>query len=155
MWTRRSATALCAGLLGLAGALTFAAPAEASGQWCTDARSMSTRNLTWTWMPVVPGRNPYSLHDPQCDIQRGDTGNDVKALQDSLNKCYGRSLVVDGQFGSKTQAALQHAQRTEGLSDDGFYDGWSEAHWLRFYGHYIDGNGNVRYRCARWEGGSW
>ena len=154
MWTRRPAIAFCAGALGLAGALAFAPPAEASGSWCTDARSVNASDArTWIWMPVIPGRNPYSLHDPQCDLQYGDSGNDVKALQDSLNKCYGRSLSVDGKFGPKTQAALQYAQGVEGLGIDGFYDGWSEAWFLRFYGFYEDANGNVRYRCVRWNGG--
>jgi len=154
MWTKRSVTALCAGALGLAGALAFAAPAEAGAAWCTDARSVSASDdRTWLWMPVIPGRYSYSLHDPQCDIQYGDSGNDVRALQDSLNRCYGRSLSVDGKFGPKTQAALQYAQGVEGLSADGYYDGWSEAWWLKFYGQYEDANGNVRYRCTRWAGG--
>jgi peptidoglycan hydrolase-like protein with peptidoglycan-binding domain len=104
-------------------------------------------------MPVIPGRNPYSLHDPRCDMQFNDSGNDVKALQDALNRCYGRSLSVDGKFGPNTQAALRYAQGVEGLGVDGYCDGWAEAWFLKFYGHYEDGNGNVRNRCARWNGG--
>lgn len=51
-------------------------------------------------------------------ISYGSSGDDVRALQEALNK-NGYSLSVDGQFGSKTQAAVMDYQRKNGLSVDG------------------------------------
>ncbi len=51
-------------------------------------------------------------------ISYGSSGDDVKKLQQVLNS-YGYSLSVDGQFGSKTQAAVKDYQQKNGLSVDG------------------------------------
>lgn len=51
-------------------------------------------------------------------ISYGSSGEDVKKLQQALNDC-GYSLEVDGQFGSKTQAAVKDYQKKNGLSVDG------------------------------------
>lgn len=51
-------------------------------------------------------------------IQYGSSGEDVKKLQRELNK-NGYSLDVDGQFGSKTQAAVKDYQKKNKLSVDG------------------------------------
>ena len=51
-------------------------------------------------------------------IRYGSSGNDVKTLQEYLNN-NGYNLTVDGQFGSKTQAAVRDYQKNNGLSVDG------------------------------------
>mgnify|MGYP003291719773 CR=1 FL=1 len=51
-------------------------------------------------------------------IRYGSSGNDVKKLQEKLNSA-GYKLDVDGQFGSKTQAAVKDYQQKNGLSVDG------------------------------------
>lgn len=51
-------------------------------------------------------------------ISYGSSGNDVKKLQETLNN-YGYNLVVDGQFGSKTRAAVEDYQSKNGLAVDG------------------------------------
>ncbi len=51
-------------------------------------------------------------------ISYGSSGSDVKKLQEALN-AQGYSLAVDGQFGSKTQAAVRDYQKKNGLSVDG------------------------------------
>ncbi len=51
-------------------------------------------------------------------ISYGSSGSDVKKLQQTLNN-YGYSLAVDGQFGSKTQAAVKDYQKKNGLAVDG------------------------------------
>jgi peptidoglycan hydrolase-like protein with peptidoglycan-binding domain len=65
----------------------------------------------------------------------------------ALNKCYGKSLAVDGQFGPKTRQALTQAQQSHGQTTGlGTYtdqDAWT----LRFYG--ISG---LRLICARIDG---
>lgn len=51
-------------------------------------------------------------------LKYGSSGSDVKKLQEELNK-NGYSLDVDGQFGSKTQSAVQSYQKSKGLTVDG------------------------------------
>ncbi len=51
-------------------------------------------------------------------IQYGSTGDDVKKLQEELNK-YGYGLDTDGIFGVKTQSAVRDYQKNNGLSVDG------------------------------------
>lgn len=51
-------------------------------------------------------------------ISFGSSGSDVKKLQEKLNSA-GYKLEVDGQFGSKTQAAVKDYQQKNGLSVDG------------------------------------
>lgn len=51
-------------------------------------------------------------------ISYGSSGSDVKKLQEMLNN-NGYSLDVDGQFGSKTQSAVQDYQKKNGLDVDG------------------------------------
>lgn len=51
-------------------------------------------------------------------IRYGASGNDVKKLQEKLNTA-GYKLDVDGQFGSKTQAAVKDYQQKNGLTVDG------------------------------------
>jgi peptidoglycan hydrolase-like protein with peptidoglycan-binding domain len=49
----------------------------------------------------------------------------VRALQDTLNKCYatviGKQLKVDGSYGSLTQAAVAKAQKWHRIKQDGIY----------------------------------
>lgn len=54
----------------------------------------------------------------RTQIQYGSQGNDVKTLQEILNK-NGYSLTVDGIFGAKTQAAVKDYQQKNGLTTDG------------------------------------
>ena len=51
-------------------------------------------------------------------ISCGSSGDDVRKLQKRLNE-EGYTLAVDGQFGSKTQAAVRDYQKKKGLSVDG------------------------------------
>ena len=51
-------------------------------------------------------------------VQYGSSGDDVKKLQTELNK-KGYKLDVDGQFGSKTQAAVKDYQKKNNLDADG------------------------------------
>ena len=52
-------------------------------------------------------------------LKKGSKGNDVKTLQQALNKALGTNLAVDGQFGKKTQAAVKQFQKKYGLTVDG------------------------------------
>ena len=53
-------------------------------------------------------------------LKNGSVGGDVKTLQELLNQL-GASLTVDGDFGSKTEAAVKAFQKKAGLKQDGKY----------------------------------
>ena len=53
-------------------------------------------------------------------LKNGCSGSDVKALQELLNQL-GATLEVDGQFGSKTEAAVKAFQKKAGVKQDGKY----------------------------------
>ena len=55
-------------------------------------------------------------------LRRGQSGDDIKSLQNQLN-AQGAGLKTDGQFGSKTEKALQNFQRRKGLEQDGVAGG--------------------------------
>jgi peptidoglycan hydrolase-like protein with peptidoglycan-binding domain len=62
-------------------------------------------------MPASSG-----IESINCSMSYGATGGGVRALQQSLNRCYGENLSVDGQFGPRTQAALSRAQQRHGFT---------------------------------------
>ena len=59
-------------------------------------------------------------------LKNGSSGSDVKALQELLNQL-GAGLTVDGQFGSKTEAAVKAFQKKAGLKQDGKYGDQTHA----------------------------
>ena len=52
-------------------------------------------------------------------LKKGVKGEDVKKLQELLNKAGGYNLAADGDFGSKTDKAVRSFQKTKGLTVDG------------------------------------
>ncbi|MFL6075213.1 MAG: peptidoglycan-binding protein [Mycobacteriales bacterium] len=52
-------------------------------------------------------------------LQNGSTGADVRRLQRSLTAALGRTIAIDGSFGSGTQQAVKDYQSSRGLSADG------------------------------------
>ncbi|KFG71708.1 hypothetical protein FM21_12995 [Streptomyces mutabilis] len=56
-----------------------------------------------------------------CYLNRGDNNQGVRQLQTTLNECYGRNLVEDGDFGPATETALRYAQDRAGTTVDGSY----------------------------------
>lgn len=52
-------------------------------------------------------------------VKNGSRGNEVKTLQEALNKAGNYGLAVDGIFGAKTEAAVRDFQTKNGLSVDG------------------------------------
>jgi lysozyme len=59
-----------------------------------------------------------STNSISSNLKKGASGTVVKALQEQLNK-QGFKLSVDGNFGAKTQAAVESFQRSHGLTVDG------------------------------------
>ncbi|NES64082.1 MAG: peptidoglycan-binding protein [Okeania sp. SIO2D1] len=72
------------------------------------------RNLT---VDGVVGSQTWKALLPPT-IARGSRGNDVERLQMTLNEM-GYSLVVDGIFGSNTEAAVKEFQKNSRLEVDG------------------------------------
>ena len=66
--------------------------------------------------------------DTNCQIGVGSTGPGVKALQNTLNDCYGTRLVVDGIYGNQTSSAVVHAQQANGITSDGIYGHQTRDH---------------------------
>ena len=88
---------------------------------CNDAWCPLTHNN----VPLFARRTHIDLGRPQTGIvvsertlRRGDSGADVKAIQEILNK-KGAQLVVDGVYGRGTIAAVMDFQRKNGLLADG------------------------------------
>ena len=81
--------------------------------------------LTHNNVALFARRTHIDLGRPQTGIvvsertlRRGDTGDDVKAIQELLNK-KGAKLVADGVYGRGTIAAVMDFQRRNGLVADG------------------------------------
>ncbi|MER7009580.1 peptidoglycan-binding domain-containing protein [Dactylosporangium sp. NPDC000555] len=72
----------------------------------------------------------------RCGLKYGNNNAAVSTLQLTLNYCYKENLDVDGDFGSRTQAALKRAQATVGVSADGEYGPITAGH-LKFV--YVNG----------------
>jgi peptidoglycan hydrolase-like protein with peptidoglycan-binding domain len=62
----------------------------------------------------------------QPTVKLGDTGEPVKQAQRALRRTPNLTVVVDGQFGPKTEAATKEFQQREGLPVTGIVD---EATW--------------------------
>ena len=52
-------------------------------------------------------------------LRRGDEGEDVKVMQEALNKKGGSQLKVDGSFGRDMEEAVRDFQRKTGIGVDG------------------------------------
>lgn len=101
--------------VAFAGAGVFAAASPAvAASTCTQATTVTSGN-TYARYPA------YGSDNLSCVMSRGNTGEDVKALQRGLNRCYSAGLAVDGIFGNDTFGALKTAQRRAGVDDDGIY----------------------------------
>ncbi|HET6951652.1 MAG TPA: peptidoglycan-binding domain-containing protein [Acidimicrobiales bacterium] len=56
-----------------------------------------------------------------CEMESGEGGVPVRALQNALATCYGQQIEVDGEFGDATEDAVEAAQSLHGLPVDGAY----------------------------------
>ncbi|MFE5914406.1 peptidoglycan-binding protein [Streptomyces wedmorensis] len=90
------------------------------------ATSAAAANPTCNWSASyygawVPNYGTTSVN-VNCALSQGVTNNvAVGTLQETLNMCYGESLVVDQDFGPATEAALRRAQQKAGTTVDGDY----------------------------------
>ena len=70
---------------------------------------------------TVPAATTYVLGSRS--LKKGSVGSDVKTLQELLNQLVivTPALELDGDFGSKTEAAVKAFQRKAGIEVDGIY----------------------------------
>ncbi|NUR70086.1 MAG: peptidoglycan-binding protein [Hamadaea sp.] len=108
--------ALVVALAVLGTTLVDASPAMAF-PLCTSWKQVTATDGTGqqVFVPATAGG------DVSCTMYRGLSNQAVGILQKTLNYCYGKSLVVDNDFGPATEAALMDVQRLYGLDDDGWY----------------------------------
>lgn len=67
---------------------------------------------------VKPAVEPTSTPEPK-ELKRGVTGEKVKAMQKRLRKLGYLAMYADGDFGPRTEAAVELFQKTAGLEVDG------------------------------------
>jgi peptidoglycan hydrolase-like protein with peptidoglycan-binding domain len=95
--------------------LVSAGSAQAAASCTTGGRLYSTTASHYHVVPAIGSSNF------NCSLNTGNNSAAVSALQRTLNKCYGESLDVDGDFGTNTRNALKRAQNAAGVDDDGSY----------------------------------
>lgn len=91
-------------------------------------------------LPFGPRPAPTKVYAPKPTLRQRRTGNDaaqVRALQHTCNwwgwrDALGRNLIVDGDFGAKTDQAVRTMQRALGVVVDGVYGPQSAAALQRF-----------------------
>ncbi|MDF3144537.1 MULTISPECIES: peptidoglycan-binding domain-containing protein [unclassified Streptomyces] len=102
--------------LGLAG--ITATPANAATHWCNKTMGDFIGGGNGHELAQIPAYN--STFD--CITAEGASGSHVKAIQNALRHCHGRTKVeVDGHFGPITEAELMKVQAALHLEDDGVY----------------------------------
>lgn len=95
------------------------------GWWNTT----TDENWHWCWClgdgpmpPAVLAEEGYFPNPPvpaqPPTLMQGSTGDDVELLQMRLNKV-GQNVLVDGQFGPRTDAAVKAFQTSRNLTPDG------------------------------------
>ena len=77
-----------------------------------------TRRREWERNLFLSGAGVTPKTEKQRIIKTGSRGDDVKEIQEALNR-HGYCLAVDGIVGQRTEAAIVHFQRRMGLVPDG------------------------------------
>jgi peptidoglycan hydrolase-like protein with peptidoglycan-binding domain len=89
------------------------------------ARRVRSSSIVGYGRPAYGDAAPLPPSDGM--LRRGSVGNGVRKLQTNLNTVMRSGLVVDGQFGPATEAALKAFQTRYGLTADGIYGPQSAA----------------------------
>ncbi|SMD26449.1 peptidoglycan-binding domain-containing protein [Kibdelosporangium aridum] len=139
--------------------ITGASPATATAAPAAEVHCTSFSNVNVSWAGPqyfmhVPSTS-WDSYNYDCVLARGDRNVAVKALQESLNACYGQGIATDSDFGTATERAVRNAQneiiRTFGnvLVADGRF-GPITSSWFKFqiYDHWNGGTptGNCAHR---------
>lgn len=120
--------ALAAGTLAIG-----TSPAAASTSSCNSTYTSSKSFIEWRGEARIPAWSNGTYLSLNCTMQQGSSGSEVRALQTTLNRCYGQSLDVDGEFGALTRDALKRAQDREDIGVDGIYGPQTRSALLWYY----------------------
>ncbi|WP_433390197.1 peptidoglycan-binding domain-containing protein [Micromonospora sp. KLBMP9576] len=73
--------------------------------------------------------------EANCTLVRGHKNDGVYKLQNALNRCYGRNLTQDGDFGAATEKAVRYVQTLRRITVDGTYGPNTRAAmtWPKYY----------------------
>ena len=98
---------------------------------CVKTRVKDRAWKNWAKLPFIDyGDSSVTTPSPAIiyvlgsrSLKKGTTGSDVKTLQELLNQLtiVTPALEVDGDFGSKTEAAVKAFQKKVGIKQDGIY----------------------------------
>jgi peptidoglycan hydrolase-like protein with peptidoglycan-binding domain len=116
----RIARALVVAALVLGGA-AVAAPAATAGPVCQGETGFVQPGT----LPPVVRHLPTTANgnrDTYCGMHEGVRGGGVKALQRTLNVCYGQGIAEDGVYGPITRWAVANVQAFHKQTVDGWYD---------------------------------
>lgn len=76
--------------------------------------------VEWTYKMLPAGTTTTTSYvEPPPTLKKGSQGELVKKLQTLLTQRIGTVLIVDGDFGTETEAAVKKLQREKDLEDDG------------------------------------
>ncbi len=142
---------LRAGLVALAAVLGCVAPVSLA----SPSQAMPTCYQTWYvnlgyyyyWLPNASGNT-------DCIMGQGNASSAVKLLQRAMVRCYGKSLTVDGIFGSRTRDALVSVQKSVGTTPDGVY-GPATGHRMKWVAYGGNSLANPDWYCAKPSSSSW
>ncbi|GAA3477749.1 peptidoglycan-binding domain-containing protein [Streptomyces yanii] len=102
----------------LGAGMVTGAPASAATPTCNGVGDAWTGDAG----PIkIPSYNSGSTQNLSCNMVKGNVSSAVRNLQTELNKCFGASLTIDGNFGTNTYNALKKAQAAAGTTADGIY----------------------------------
>ncbi|MFJ4849343.1 MULTISPECIES: peptidoglycan-binding protein [unclassified Streptomyces] len=134
------AVALVLAAGGFAAAAPTTAVAAASASICTS--NVKATGVSGLWLEV-PGTSSGSS---TCFLEQGDNSEAVRALQYSMNRCYGKALTLDGDFGPATRSALISVQKAIGAAQDGGYG--TETRGKMLHAGTVNG-------CQKWSHDGW
>jgi hypothetical protein len=115
-------------VLAIGGLVASAGTASAATTLCNSVASTGHAHDDHVF--TVPIRSQTGGYTERCYLNEIDTRNYNKAtvaLQETLKRCYGYNLAVDGKFGPNTTGALRGAQAAAGADPDGKYGPASRA----------------------------
>ncbi|MFD5825612.1 peptidoglycan-binding protein [Lentzea sp. NPDC060358] len=104
-------------LLFAAALVPLAAPGVAQAAPSCNSFTTYTVNEGYLRVPSIG----WATGNINCDLGRGNVGDAVRVIQVGLNSCRGEALSEDGEFGSRTEAAVRREQARRGVSQDGRY----------------------------------
>lgn len=99
------------------GGITGGTPGDQTGK---EFLFRTYRNYPWDCVLRYAGEAASQPQETKNWLEYGDTGDEVKKLQEMLNKI-GYRLSLDGSFGPATLAAVKNFQSKNGLTVDGLF----------------------------------